>query len=94
MMSIHGEGVTSKSLNQKLDVPRSTVIYHLNQFIYSGLVVRKGRRYYLRSDDMTSTLQEMQADMMREFSRMMELAAKFDEIVEEDTHGRKRDSKR
>src|SRR5271156_4805433 len=36
--NIEGKGVTSKGLNKKLDVPRSTVIYHLNRFIYSGLV--------------------------------------------------------
>jgi predicted transcriptional regulator len=92
--SIQGEGVTSKVLNEKLEVPRSTVIYHLNQFIYSGLIVRKGRRYYLRSDDMKSTMEEMQADMIREFGRLMAFAEKLDEILEEDAHGRKRDKKR
>ncbi len=87
--SIKGSGVTSKELKRKLDTPRTTVIYHLNRFIYSGLVVRKGRRYYLRSDDMESTLEEMQADMTREFQRMMSMAEKLDEMLEEDMHGRR-----
>ncbi len=89
-----GDGVTSKELNSKLEAPRTTVIYHLNRFIYSGLVVRKGRKYYLRSEDMESTLEELQADMMREFQRMMAMAEKLDEILEEDTHGRRKERRR
>lgn len=88
--SITGTGITSKDLNEKLDVPRSTVIYHLNRFIYSGLVVRKGRRYYLRSEGMTGTIEELQADMQRDFNRMMEFAQKMDELFEGDLSGRKR----
>jgi len=91
--SIEGDGVTSKTLNAKLDVPRSTVIYHLNRFIYSGLVIRRGRRYYLRSEDMKSTMEELQADMEREFSRLIEFADKMDEIFESDNYGRKRSKK-
>jgi predicted transcriptional regulator len=89
-----GSGTTSKDLNRKLDVPRTTVIYHLNRFIYSGIVVRKGRRYYLRSEDMESTIEELQADMEREFGRMMEFAQKMDELIESDMHGRRRTRKR
>ncbi len=88
--SIKGEGITSKDLNKRLETPRSTVIYHLNRFIYSGLVVRKGRKYYLRSNDMTSTLEEMQAEMEREFNRMMELAGKLDKMLESEAYGRRR----
>ncbi len=88
--NMSGKGVTSKSLNKKLDVPRTTVIYHLNRFIYSGLVIRRGTRYYLRSEDMKSTLEELQADMEREFGRLMEFAEKMDEMFESDVYGRRR----
>ncbi len=91
--STSGSGVTSKELNDRLDVPRTTVIYHLNRFIGSGLVVRKGRRYFLRSEDMESTVEELQADMMREFSRMLEFAERFDKILTGDAHGGGRERK-
>ena len=91
--SASGDGVTSKVLNRRLSVPRSTVIYHLNRFIYSGLVIRRGRRYYLRSEDMTSTIEELQSDMLREFSRIIEFAEKFDEIVEGESNGRRREKR-
>ncbi len=88
--SLVGSGTTSKALNEKLELPRSTVIYHLNRFIYSGLVIRRGRRYYLRSEDMASTLEELQGEIDREFGRMMEFAEKMDSFFEEDSHAGRR----
>ncbi len=92
--SVSGKGVTSKELNSKLATPRTTVIYHLNRFIYSGLVVRKGRRYFLRATNMEGTLEEMQADMMREFGRLMAFAEKLDQLMEVSYHGRRREQRR
>ncbi len=92
--TLKGNGVTSKELNSKLETPRTTVIYHLNRFIYSGLVVRKGRKYYLRSTDMESTLEELRADMMRDFQRMMDVAQQLDNILEEDMYARRRTRKK
>ena len=91
--SIKGSGVTSMELKISLDTPRTTVIYHLNRFIDSGIVVRKGRKYYLRSSDMASTLEELQADMQREFVRMIEFAQKMDAMFESDVYARKRAKK-
>lgn len=92
--SLRGDGITSLDLTAKLEMPRSTVIYHLNRFIYSGLVVRKGRRYYLRSGDMESTIEELQADMLREFQRMNEFAQKIDQLMESDLYGRREKRKK
>ncbi len=88
--SIRGEGVTSKDLNKKLAVPRSTVIYHLNRLIYTGLIVRRGRRYYLRSEDMESTIEEIRSDMFREFEKMIDFAERLDRIVIGEMHARRR----
>jgi hypothetical protein len=57
-------------------------------------VIRRGRRYYLRSEDMKSTLQELQADMIREFQRMMYMAQKLDGILEDETYARRRRAKK
>jgi predicted transcriptional regulator len=86
--SASGAGVTSKELNRRLDVPRTTVIYHLNRFISSGLILRRGRKYFLRSRDLESTIEELQADMLREFDRMIEFAERFDKIIMSDVYGR------
>ena len=80
--SVSGEGITSKELNDKLEIPRTTVIYHLNRFIGSGLVVRKGCKYQLRSNDMKDTIEELQSDMLHEFNKTLEFAERFDKILQ------------
>jgi predicted transcriptional regulator len=91
--SLKGVGISSKELNEDLNLPRSTVIYHLNRFISSGLVIRKGRKYYLRAEDFESTIQELQTEMLNDFSRMMQFASKLDELMESEIYGRGRRSK-
>lgn len=83
-------GITSKELTDELDMPRSTVIYHLNRFIDTGLVVRKGRKYQLRAGDLASTIEDIQSDMLREFGRMIGLAQKMDEMIEVESHARRK----
>lgn len=92
--SASGEGVTSKELNKELSVPRSTVIYHLNRFIDAGLIIRKGTKYYLRSDDLASTIEDIQAEMFREFNRLIGLAQRMDNILEVGINGRGKERKR
>lgn len=92
--NFEGSGITSLELHIRLDTPRTTVIYHLNRFINSGLVVRKGRKYFLRATDMESTFEELQADMMREFGRMMQIAEKFDQMMIGDVNGRKQEPRK
>ncbi len=84
--SFEGAGVTSKTLNEKLTVPRSTIIYHLNRFMSAGFVVRKGRKYYLRSSTMAQTIEEIQYDMEREFSRLIKYAEMLDKTLESETY--------
>ncbi len=92
--SFSDTGVTSKELDRELAMPRSTVIYHLNKFIDSGLVVRKKRRYYLRAMSMKGTIEELQDDILREFQRMLEFADKLDSIMSEFYVGREEGGKR
>jgi hypothetical protein len=88
--SVKGEGVTSKELSQKLRLPRSTVLYKLNYFIDTGIVVRSGRYYFLRGDSLETTLEQIQAEMEMEFSRLLKFASKFDELLQSEVYGRKR----
>jgi len=88
--SFAGNGITSKVLYKRLSAPRSTIIYHLNRLIETGVVVRKGRKYYLRSSDMQSTVEELQADIIREFEKLEEYAKKFDSLFGVDNYGREK----
>ena len=91
--SISGDGITSKEISETVKVPRSTVIYHLNRFLSSGLIVRSGRKYFLRSNDMASTIEEIESDMLREFSRLIHMAERFDQIMGENSYGRRKEPK-
>jgi len=92
--TLKGVGTTSKQLSTELKLPRSTAIYDLNKFINSGLIVRKGRKYYLRSDNLAGTKQELQAEMATEFTRMMEFANKLDELMQDEIYGKRKTGKR
>lgn len=87
--SMLDKGITSKDLSRELKMPRTTVIYKLNYFIDLGLVVRKGRQYFMRSASLQDTLEDIQLEMQAEFNRLMKLAEKFDELIEREIYGRR-----
>ena len=78
----HHEGLTSSELTEDMDMARSTVIYHLNRFIDSGLLVKRGRIYYLRASELSKTIEEIEYDIEREMKRMLDTAREFDRLME------------
>lgn len=74
-------GISSSQITLKTPMARSTVIYHLNRFIVSGLVVKKGRKYYLRATDMYRSIEEIEYDLNREMRRMLDTAKEFDRLM-------------
>lgn len=76
--SRQGTGISSRDIAQLSDVTQAAIIYHLNQFKRSGLVVKEGRNYYLRGHTLENTLEEMESDMTRRFGRMKKIAKKID----------------
>lgn len=89
--SITGNGLTSKELAKKLEIPRTTTIYHINRLISIGLATRKGRKYLLREVDMKGTIEAMQADLAREFERMLEFADMLDKMLIGGDYGRRKE---
>ncbi len=75
------KGISSSELKLDTDLARSTVIYHLNRFIDSGLLVKKGRKYYLRASVMSKAIEEIEYDIDRELSRMLDTAKQFDKLM-------------
>ncbi len=76
--SREGEGISSRDIMQLSEVSQAAIIYHLNQFRRSGLVVKEGRNYYLRGHTLEHTLEEMEGDMLRRFGRLKKIAKKID----------------
>ncbi|MBI5227105.1 hypothetical protein HY988_00820 [Candidatus Micrarchaeota archaeon] len=72
-----GTGISSKDIMELSEVSQAAVIYHLNMFQRSGLVIRDGRIYRLRGDNLEQTLSEMQNDMDRRFGHLKEVARRI-----------------
>ena len=73
-----GEGISSRDIMQLGAVTQAAIVYHLNQFKRSGLVIKEGRNYYLRGHTLEHTLEEMEGDMLRRFKRLKEIGKKID----------------
>lgn len=76
-----GKGMSSSELELERKIARTTVIYHLNRFIDAGLVVKKGRKYYLRASEMERAIQEIGYDLEREMKRLLDTARQFDMML-------------
>jgi predicted transcriptional regulator len=76
------EGLGSSELKLDTKLARSTVIYHLNRFIDAGLLVKRGRKYYLRASEMSKAIEEIEYDINREMQRMLDTAKEFDRLME------------
>src|SRR4030095_1425723 len=74
--SARGEGISSRDLMQLNEVSQAAVIYHLNIFQRSALVVKDGRNYFLRAPTLIQTLDEMENDVRRRFDYLKGIARK------------------
>lgn len=76
--SEEGEGVGTAQLTKTIRISRVGTLYHINKFMSAGLVVRSGRKYQLRAENLELTLEEVEADFQRAFRRMEEVAEQLD----------------
>ncbi len=81
--SLRGSGISSRDLMQLNEVSQAAVIYHLNLFQRSGLVVKDGRNYFLRAPTLEQTLEEMENDVVRRFQHLRSVAKKLEETARE-----------
>src|SRR3989338_653449 len=72
------EGVTTREIveHEKTakKVTQGAVVYHLNIFVSRGIVVKEGRKYFLRSANLDEMMGELEEDMLRRMRKMRELA--------------------
>ena len=76
-----GEGITSKEIADKTQVTQAAIIYHLNLFIRTGLVVKHARQYLLRAPTLDESFEELQFDLMNRIGKMKVVAKRIDEQI-------------
>ncbi len=74
-----GEALTSTAIAERVGMSRGAVINHLNNLMRSGLIVRDGRFYSSRSRSIFRTIEEIEEDVERIFSKMKKAALELDE---------------
>jgi hypothetical protein len=75
--STQGTGISSRDIMELSEVSQAAVIYHLNLFQRSGLVIKDGRMYYLRGHTLEQTLDEIEGDMHHRFEQLKEIARRI-----------------
>jgi predicted transcriptional regulator len=73
------EGVTSDEIANALNLTRGAIVYHLNNFISAGLIVREKNQYRLRSHCLQKSIDDIKNDAQRIFNEMMKIAREIDE---------------
>jgi len=78
---IYTEGVViPEVIAKEMNLARSTVIHHIKKYEKAGILIRVGSGYELRERTLTETIEEIERDVEREFSRIKELSRKIDEL--------------
>jgi len=75
--SKQGTGISSRDIMELSEVSQAAVIYHLNLFQRSGLVIKDGRMYYLRGHSLEQTLEEIEGDMHMRFEHLKSIARRI-----------------
>ncbi len=71
-------GLSSDEIADKLRLTRGTIVYHLNSFISSGLVIRESNSYRLRSQSLQKCIDEVQEDIHRMLNQMQKISKDID----------------
>lgn len=71
--------INSDELAFKTHLTRGTVIHHLNKLMESGLVISYNNKYFLRTENFESLVNELKKDMQRIFEDLKEMAEELDE---------------
>lgn len=79
LITNRGKGLRSKEIQEKTGVTQGAVVYHLNSFRRAGMIVKRGRYYYLKHESLYRTLEEMELRILRRFEIMKKLAIKLEE---------------
>jgi predicted transcriptional regulator len=71
--------LTSDQIAEKINRSRGAVIHHLNNFIFSGIVIKEHNTYRLRSPSLQKSMEEVRTDIDRIMDQMIKIATEIDE---------------
>ncbi len=72
------KGLTSEEIAKSLKITRGAVVYHLNNFIDSGIIIKDKNTYRLRYPSLQKSLEELKYDLDRMFDEINKIAKEID----------------
>ncbi|BCS90680.1 MAG: hypothetical protein ARM1_0137 [Candidatus Micrarchaeota archaeon] len=71
----------SKEINRLIgrELPRTTVLYHINKLMEAGMIVKNGRSYYIRGMNLINAIDQLSNDVkgilndMKEMLKLLEV---------------------
>ncbi len=75
---VKNKGMNAEEITLNTHLTRATVIHHLNFLIKSGLIIKKGHKYFLRGETLEGLIKEISKDMEKNFSELDKLAKNID----------------
>jgi len=73
-----GKELTSEAIAEKSDVTRGTALFHLKDYIDSGLVIQKKTKYTLRRRSISGTIEEIEVDAQKMLNNIKIIARELD----------------
>lgn len=70
--------LTSDEIAEKLSLSRGTVVHHINKLMEAGLVVHEGNTYFLRVNNLSELIEEIEKDLKRTLEDLREAARSID----------------
>jgi biotin operon repressor len=70
--------LSSDQLADNLNLSRGTVIHHINRLMEAGLVIHEGNNYYLRVNNLSELIEELEKDISRTLKDLRDIAGKID----------------
>jgi predicted transcriptional regulator len=73
-----GEALTSTAIAERIGMSRGSVINHLTNLVNSGLIEKNGSFYSARARSLQRTIEEIEEDINRIFSKLKKSAQEID----------------
>jgi predicted transcriptional regulator len=71
--------LASDELAYKLGLTRGTVVHHLNKLMDAGLIIEKKNRYYLRVNNLSQLINEVERDVDNTLNELKGIAKELDD---------------
>ncbi len=70
--------LSSDQIAMSCDVSRAAVLYHIRNYMISGIIVSERRAYVLRAQSIRRTIEEIELDALRIFTKLKKVARDID----------------